>query len=85
MTIKIVESRSKLADAINRVADQGERVVLERRGRRVAALVPIDDPDRLEKLEDEEDARAARKALAKMKRKKQKPLPWEQVKAELGL
>jgi prevent-host-death family protein len=85
MTINIVKIRSRLADTINRVAYQGERVVLERRGKGVAALVSMQDLARLEELEDQADAKAARRALAEMKRKKQKPIPWEQVKTELGL
>ena len=85
MTINVVNIRASLADTINRVAYQGERVVLERRGKNVAALVSMEDLALLEKLEDAADARAARRALAEMKRKKQKPVPWEQVKAELGV
>ena len=85
MVVNIVEIRSKLADTINRVAYQGERVVLERRGKGVAALVSMEDLGVLERLEEEADAKAARKALADMKRKKQKPIPWRQVKAELEL
>jgi prevent-host-death family protein len=85
MTINIVKIRSKLADTINRVAYQGERVVLERRGKGVAALVSMEDLAQLEQMEDEADAKAARKALAEMKRKKLKPIPWQQVKTELGL
>lgn len=38
-----------------------------------------------EKLEDQADVRAARKALAEMRRKGEKPIPFEQVRAELGL
>jgi prevent-host-death family protein len=85
MVMNVVNIRSRLADTINRVAYQGERVVLERRGKGVAALVSMDDLALLEKLEDEADAKAARKVLAEMKRKKLKPIPWRQVKAELGL
>ena len=85
MTINVVNVRASLADTINRVAYQGERVVLERRGKNVAALVSMEDLALLKKLEDAADARAARRALDEMKRKKQKPIPWEQVKAELGV
>jgi prevent-host-death family protein len=85
VTVNIVKIRSKLADTINRVAYQGERVVLQRRGKGVAALVSMEDLARLEKLEDEADAKAARKALADLKRKKHKPILWDQVKAELRL
>ncbi len=85
MTVNIVKIRSYLADTINRVAYQGERVVLERRGKGVAALVSMEDLALLEKIEEEADAKAARRALARMKAKKEKPIPWVKVKAELGL
>ncbi len=83
--MNIVAIRSQLADALNRVAYQGHRIVLERRGKGVAALVSMDDLAALEKMEDEIDARKAKESLAEMKRKGLKPIPWEQVKAELGL
>ena len=85
MTVNIVEVRSKLSDTVNRVMYRGERVILERRGKNVAALVSMDDLALLEKLEDQADAKAAKLALAEMKRKKQKPIPWEKVRKELGL
>jgi prevent-host-death family protein len=85
MTINVVNIRSKLADTINRVAYQGERVVLSRRGKGVAALVSMEDLALLEKMEEEADVKAARKALADMRRKKQKPIPWAQVRAKLAL
>jgi prevent-host-death family protein len=80
MTINVVKIRSRLADTINRVKYQGERVVLERRGKGVAALISIEDLNMLEKLEDEYDVRAARAAL-----REKGAIPWEQVKKELGL
>ena len=42
----------------------GERVVLTRHGRRVAAVVPIEDLELLEQLEDAADLDAVREALA---------------------
>ena len=39
--MNVVDIRYKLADAINRVAYAGERIVLERRGKGVAALVSL--------------------------------------------
>ena len=45
------------------MAYTGERIVLERRGKRIAAIVPIDEMEFLERLEDEADIKAARKAL----------------------
>ncbi len=85
MQIGVAEIRNNFADALNRVAYGGERVVLERRGKGVAALVSMEDLALLEAMEEREDVRAAKRALAEMKRKGQKPIPWEKVKAELGL
>ncbi len=36
-------------------------------------------------LEETVDAKAAQSALAEMRRNKQKPIPWERVKAKLAL
>ena len=40
--------REGLSDALNRAGFGGERIVLERRGKAVAALVPLRDLERLE-------------------------------------
>lgn len=81
MNVSIAEIRDKLADAINRVAYAGERVVLERRGKPVAVLVSVDDAELLEQLENEADLKALRKA----RKEKGKPVPLAQVKARLGM
>jgi prevent-host-death family protein len=63
MEISISEIRDNLADALNRVAYGGERVVLQRRKKGVAALVSMQDLALLEELETQADIKAARKAL----------------------
>jgi PHD/YefM family antitoxin component YafN of YafNO toxin-antitoxin module len=80
MEISEKTTPDNLVDAINRVAAAGERVVLTRKKKRVAALVSLDDLAALERLEDIADARAARRALAEMKRKGQKAIPLAEVK-----
>lgn len=62
--IRISKARESFSETLNRVAFGGERVVLERHGREVAALIPIDDLRLLEELEDRLDVEAARRALA---------------------
>lgn len=84
MNLGIAEIRNNLADALNRVVYRGERVVLERRGKPTAAIVSLDDLAVLEALEDREDVRAAKRAVAEMRRKKEKPVPWNEVKKQLG-
>ena len=85
MNIGVKEVRDNLADALNRVAYQGERIVLERRGKGVAVLVSMDDLALLEAVEDREDVKAARKVLADMKRKGEKGIPLADVKQRLGI
>lgn len=63
------KARQGFADTINRVAYGKERVVLRRRGKDVAAVVPIHDLRLLEELEDRIDLIDARAALAETKKK----------------
>lgn len=78
----VSEARAQLADVIDSVRRSHEPVYLRRRGKRVAALVDPDDLDRLIELaEDALDIAEARAALEE----DGESIPWEQVKAELGL
>lgn len=61
----------------------GERVVLRRGRKVVAAVVPIEDLRLLQRLEDDEDIRDTRAALREARRKG--TVSWEKVKAELNL
>lgn len=79
-SVTVSEARGTFADMVNQVAYAAVRVVLSRRGRRVAALVPLEDLELIEKLEDRIDLEAAREAL-----KEPGSIPWEKVKADLGL
>ena len=72
--------REELSDTINRVAYGGERVVLKRRGKPIAAIVSLEDVELLERLEDEMDVEAAKKALKEPGR-----IPWPKLKKKLGL
>lgn len=48
-----VEARERFADIINRVAYGKDRVVLTRRGKQVAAVVPIEDLKVLQQMEND--------------------------------
>ncbi|MGD0929490.1 MAG: type II toxin-antitoxin system Phd/YefM family antitoxin [Candidatus Korobacteraceae bacterium] len=72
-------ARSQFADIISRAEYAGERTVVHRRKKPVAAIVPIEDLELIERYEDELDLRLIRKA------RKEKTIPWEKVKKELGL
>ena len=83
MSISTVKARDQLSTVINRAAFGKERIVLTRRGKEVAAVVPIEDMKLLEELEDRIDLEEARAALAEAKSKG--TIPWEKLRADLGL
>lgn len=77
------KARERFSEMLNRVAYRRDRVLLERHGRAVAALVPVEDLELLEELEDRLDLEDARAALAEAKIEGTRP--WEKIKAALGL
>jgi prevent-host-death family protein len=85
-TLTVSEARRQLASIIDRVRADHAPIYLARRGRRVAAVIDADDLDRiLELAEDMADIRAAAAARAELRATGEAPIPWEQVKADLGL
>ncbi len=78
--LSATRAREEFSDTLNRVAYGGERIVLHRRGKDLAALVSVEDLHLLRELEDRLDLDAARRAM-----KEKGSVSWEDVKAELGL
>jgi PHD/YefM family antitoxin component YafN of YafNO toxin-antitoxin module len=72
-------------DTFSRVAYQRERVRIERRGGKPVYLVSQEDLELLEMLEDRYWADEARKALDAHTKSGRKAVPWEEIKARLGL
>lgn len=82
----VTEARARLADVVDEARVAHDPVFLTRRGRRVAAVVDADDLQRLiEAAEDLTDLQASRAAREEMDETGATPVPWEQVKADLGL
>ena len=75
--------RQHLPDTLNKVAYKGERILLSRYGKPLAAIVSIEDLARLEELEDREDNAAADAALLEVQQKG--TVPWEKIKKDLRL
>lgn len=82
-TMNSTDARERLADVLNRVAYAGDRVRITRRGKVVAAVVPIGDLEMIERLENEIDIREAEKSLREARKKGTTPL--DIVREELGL
>lgn len=83
--VTVSDARARLADVVDAARVGHNPVYLTRRGKRVAAVIDADDLDRLiaaaEVLADIEAAQNARAEIATG----DLALPWEQVKADLGL
>lgn len=62
--IPLADARDNLGDLVNRASYGGERVVISKRGKPVAALVSVEALRALEAYEDEEDERAVAEARA---------------------
>ncbi len=85
-TLNISDARNQLAAIVDRARAEHEPVYVTRRGRRIAAVIDADDLDRVLALaEDMADILAAEQARAEMLATGQAPIPWEEVKADLGL
>ena len=85
-TLNISAARTQLAAIVDRARAEHQPVYVSRRGRRVAAVIDADDLDRiLELAEDMADIRAAEQARAEMHATGEAPIPWDEVKADLGL
>jgi prevent-host-death family protein len=78
-----VEARSGFAELVNRAAYGKERVVLKRRGKSVAALVPMDDVELLRMIEDEVDIRDA--LIARREAKAKGSTSLEDLRRRLGV
>ena len=82
--LTVAAARARLADVVDEVRKYYRPVFLTRRGWRVAAVIDAEDLNRLlgtaEGLADIEAARAARAEVSA-----QGSIPWDRVKADLGL
>lgn len=79
--LAVSQARDHLADVIDEVRRSGEPVYVTRRGRRVAVIVDVDAYDRI--VEAAEEATDLRELQAA--RDEDDYLPWDEVKADLGL
>lgn len=79
----VAQAKNQFSDLLRRAEYAGERVVVHRRGKPVAAIVSTRDLERLQALEDAEDARDAAEALREAK--EQGTIPLDVVLRKHGL
>jgi prevent-host-death family protein len=74
-SVSATAARQSFSESLNRAAYGGERIVIRRHGKEIAAVIPIEDLRLIEQMEDAEDIRAVRRA-----RKEKGAVPWEEIK-----
>lgn len=67
--VSVVDAKNRFSDLLRRAEHGRERVVVQRHGKPVAAIVSTDDLRRLEALEDEEDLADAAASLKEARSK----------------
>lgn len=75
------EARKNFSEILNRVSVRGDRVVMERHGKSIAAMISMEDLALLEALEDRFDVEGARAALAESGER----VSWTELKKQLEL
>ena len=69
ISMNTVDAKESFSDLMNRVSQQNERIILTRRGIPIAAIIPIDDFNRLQLLQNQEDVQEAIDALQEAREK----------------
>lgn len=82
IAVNTVDAKEQFVDLINRVAHNKERIVLTRRGKEVAAIIPIEDLTFLLESQDKQDLREAIDALKEVR--SLGAVTLEQLKEDLG-
>jgi prevent-host-death family protein len=83
-TMTVADAKNHFSDVLRRAEYGGERVIVERHGKPVAAIVSTDDLRQLEAAENAVDLRDAQAALAEAKERGTFPLDTVLRKHGLG-
>lgn len=79
-TVNSANARKSFSKLLNESGFGGSRIVVTRKGKAVAAMVPIEDLEAIQALEDQKDTAEAKRILSDSK---SEFIPWEQAKKEL--
>jgi prevent-host-death family protein len=81
--------RRHFAEEMSKVAYGKQRLVIERNGKPLVAVVPMEEflllEEYIEQLEERLDVAAYKHAKAEMRRTGEQPISWERFKREHGL
>ncbi|MEO8402010.1 MAG: type II toxin-antitoxin system Phd/YefM family antitoxin [Gammaproteobacteria bacterium] len=80
--LSTVEAKEQFTDLINRVAHSKERIVLTRRGKEIAAIIPMEDLNLILESQDKHDLREAIDALKEAR--SEGTITLDQLKDDVG-
>ena len=83
ITINTVDAKEQFVDLINQVAHNKERVVLTRREKEIAVIIPIEDFKLLLSCQDRHDLREATESLKEAREKGS--ITLEELESSLGI
>jgi prevent-host-death family protein len=81
--VSTAEARKNLSEILSRAAYGKERVVVTRHGKGIAAIVPLEDLDALERVRRFVARKDVAEALADLEAGRS--VPWQELRQELGV
>lgn len=78
-----IDAKEQFTDLINRVTHNKEHVILTRRGKEIAAIIPLEDFKLLQDSQDKNDLREAIDALKEAR--SDGTVTLEQIKEDIGI
>jgi prevent-host-death family protein len=81
-SINTVEAKEEFSELINRVSHNKERIILTRRGKEIAAIVPVEDLALLNASQSKNDLQEATEALKEARN--HGSLSLEDLKQQVG-
>ena len=79
-TVNSADARKSFSNLLNESGFGGRRIIITRKGKAVAAIVPIEYLEAIQAKEDQKDISEANRILSDPK---SVYIPWEQAKKEL--
>lgn len=81
----VCDSAEDVLEAIRKLPEYGEAVIIEHNGKRVAAIIPMKDLELYQVLFAEEEDRVDNAAADAALAEPGENVPWEDVKRELAI
>jgi prevent-host-death family protein len=81
--LRLTEVRSTIAELVNRVHYRGERVIIRRSGKELAAVIPVRDLRLLEQLIEEAEDRIDVAEAKRIADEEPESIPWEDARRDL--